>query len=128
MDTGILDLAAYSRDAMRLDIHELMDPSLRKPLKECTLDFPHECSLTEGGTKGAWADLIRTHIAEPEPVFTWWSYRSKDWQASNRGRRLDHIWGSENLVDDLHAIEVLSHARSWERPSDHVPVIARFNF
>lgn len=78
--------------------------------------------------KGDWSDLIRTHIAEPEPVFTWWSYRSKDWQASNRGRRLDHIWGSENLVSDLRGIEVLTHARSWERPSDHVPVIARFEF
>ena len=84
-------------------------------------------TLEDVREKGAWADLIRTHIAEPEPVFTWWSYRSKDWQASNRGRRLDHIWGSENLVSSLDAIEVLSHARSWERPSDHVPVIARFN-
>lgn len=85
-------------------------------------------TLEDLRTKGAWADLIRTHIAEPEPVFTWWSYRSKDWQASNRGRRLDHIWGSENLVEYLHKIEVLSHVRSWERPSDHVPVIARFSF
>ena len=32
MDTGILDLAAYSRSEMRLDIHELMDPRLRKPV------------------------------------------------------------------------------------------------
>lgn len=79
-------------------------------------------------TGGKWADLIRTYIEEPEPVFTWWSYRSKDWAASNRGRRLDHIWGSQNLVPHLNKIDILTHARGWERPSDHVPVIAHFDF
>ncbi len=77
--------------------------------------------------KGQWADLIRQHIPEPEPVFTWWSYRSKDWAASNRGRRLDHIWSCENLAPSLQKVEILSDARGWERPSDHVPVTARFS-
>ncbi len=54
MDTGILDLSAYSREAMRLDIHELMDPKLRKPLDTCKLDFPHLCAQHEGGMKGSW--------------------------------------------------------------------------
>jgi NADH-quinone oxidoreductase subunit I len=49
MDTGILDVAAYSRDAMKLDIHELMNPSLRKPFRECTLKFPHKCRLAGDG-------------------------------------------------------------------------------
>jgi hypothetical protein len=35
-----LDVAAYSREAMRLDIHELMDPGLRKPISYCNLKFP----------------------------------------------------------------------------------------
>ena len=52
MDTGILDLAAYSREVMRLDIHELMDPQLRKPIGDCSLEFPHKCELNEGG--GIW--------------------------------------------------------------------------
>jgi len=54
MDTGILDLSAYSREAMRLDIHELMNPALRKPLHACSLDFPHECALEGGRMKGSW--------------------------------------------------------------------------
>ena len=54
MDTGILDLSAYSREAMRLDIHELMDPALRKPLPACTLDFPHLCAQNHGEMKGSW--------------------------------------------------------------------------
>lgn len=54
MDTGILDLAAYSREAMRLDIHELMDPVLRKPLAKCDLKFPHKCELHGGEIVGDW--------------------------------------------------------------------------
>jgi len=54
MDTGILDLAAYSREAMRLDIHELMNPGLRKPIKQCNLKFPHRCALAGGEMSGAW--------------------------------------------------------------------------
>ena len=57
MDTGILDLAAYSREAMRLDIHELMDPELRKPINDCSLTFPHQCKLTDGQMKGSWAQV-----------------------------------------------------------------------
>ena len=57
MDTGILDLAAYSRKAMRLDIHELMDPQLRKPFDDCSLKFPHECELTDGEMKGSWESV-----------------------------------------------------------------------
>ncbi len=55
MDTGILDLAAYSRAEMRLDIHELMDPRLRKPIGECRLEFPHQCSIHAGDMRGGWA-------------------------------------------------------------------------
>ncbi len=54
MDTGILDLASYSREAMRLDIHELMNPELRKPIGDCSLKFPHQCELTGGEMKGSW--------------------------------------------------------------------------
>ncbi len=55
MDTGILDLAAYSREEMQLDIHELMDPDLRKPIADCSLEFPHQCELSGGQMKGSWS-------------------------------------------------------------------------
>ncbi len=44
---------------MRLDIHELMDPELRKPIDDCNLTFPHECQPTGGGMKGSW-DGVKT--------------------------------------------------------------------
>ena len=62
MDTGILDLAAYSREAMQLDIHELMNPELRKPIGDCDLDFPHTCELHDGEMKGDWESVgVSTH-------------------------------------------------------------------
>ena len=54
MDTGIVDVAAYSRKAMQLDIHELMNPRLRKPVADCSLAFPHQCRVTGGRMKGSW--------------------------------------------------------------------------
>ena len=54
MDTGILNLAAYSREAMQLDIHELMDPELEKPIVDCSLKFPHQCKVSGEAMKGSW--------------------------------------------------------------------------
>lgn len=58
-----------------------------------------------------------------EKLYSWWSYRNRDWKKSNRGRRLDHIWTSRNLADNLRSIQALSHARDWTKPSDHVPFL-----
>lgn len=77
--------------------------------------------------QGAWADLMRLNVPAEQKIYTWWSYRAADWQASDRGRRLDHIWSSSNLVPAFTGYEILRAARGWERPSDHVPVIARFD-
>jgi exodeoxyribonuclease III len=77
--------------------------------------------------RGGWIDLMRHNVPPERKIYTWWSYRARDWRASDRGRRLDHIWSSENLVDRLSGIEALRAARGWDRPSDHVPVLARFD-
>jgi exodeoxyribonuclease III len=82
--------------------------------------------LTEVMTKGGWLDLMRQHVPASEKLYTWWSYRAKDWEAANKGRRLDHIWSSPELGPLLENIEVLKEARGWDRPSDHVPVTATF--
>ena len=75
---------------------------------------------------GSWTDVMRRFVPEDEKLYTWWSYRSRDWTKSNRGRRLDHIWASPPLQPAISSMRVLTHARSWERPSDHAPVIAEF--
>jgi exodeoxyribonuclease-3 len=75
---------------------------------------------------GRWVDAVRTFIPEDQKAYSWWSYRAADWLASDRGRKLDHIWLSQSLVPRLQAASMLKDARGWEQPSDHVPVIASF--
>jgi exodeoxyribonuclease-3 len=73
-----------------------------------------------------WVDVMRRHVPAQEKLFTWWSYRNRDWRASNRGRRLDHIWTTPALDGAAISMTVLDEARDWPRTSDHVPVIADF--
>jgi len=73
-----------------------------------------------------WVDLGRHFIEAPTPLFTWWSYRAKDWELSNRGRRLDHMWVTPDLLAKAVSHRVVQPARSWERPSDHIPLITEF--
>ncbi|MGE4351142.1 MAG: exodeoxyribonuclease III [Bdellovibrionales bacterium] len=72
----------------------------------------------------AWVDAIRHFVPEDQKLYSWWSYRAADWQKSNRGRRLDHIWVTPDLAGSLKSHKILSDARGWlPKPSDHVPVI-----
>jgi len=73
-----------------------------------------------------WVDVMRLHVPPAEKLFTWWSYRNRDWRASNRGRRLDHIWATPALEGAAVSMTVLDETRDWPRTSDHVPVIADF--
>ena len=70
-----------------------------------------------------WVDLGRTFIPAPDRTYPWWSYRAQDWAASDRGRRLDHMWASPALASQATGHRVLEPCRGWERPSDHVPLI-----
>jgi exodeoxyribonuclease-3 len=83
--------------------------------------------LIEVINRGNWLDLMRLQAPEPQKLYTWWSYRSPDWAVSDRGRRLDHIWSSADLGPSLQKIDIVKDARGWEKPSDHVPVIAFFD-
>ncbi len=74
-----------------------------------------------------WADIGRQFVPAPERLYTWWSYRAADWTASDRGRRLDHIWTSPEIATRATAFRVIEAARSWDKPSDHVPIIAEFD-
>ncbi len=77
-------------------------------------------------TRGGWTDAVRHFVPPEEKLYSWWSYRARDWRASNRGRRLDHIWVSDGLVPTLKAASIVAATRDWPRPSDHVPVVVDF--
>ncbi len=74
----------------------------------------------------SWVDVMRRHVPPEEKLFTWWSYRNRDWKASNRGRRLDHVWTSPSLGEAAKTLTVAQETRDWEKTSDHVPVIVDF--
>lgn len=71
---------------------------------------------------GGWDDAIRRYFGPDEILYSWWSYRARDYRASNRGRRLDHIFVSQDISQDVTKAEIFEEARGWEKPSDHVPI------
>ena len=75
---------------------------------------------------GSWTDLGRAFVPAPQRLHTWWSYRAKDWAASDRGRRLDHMWATPDVAAQAIAHQVHEPCRSWEKPSDHVPLVTEF--
>ncbi len=97
---------------------QLLDVVSHTPMETTRLDAVRDL--------GGFVDLARLHKPDPEKLFTWWSYRSPDWRRNNRGRRLDHIWATSDIAvtSQAQAFHIHVPCRSWERPSDHVPVVA----
>ncbi|MEO0623438.1 MAG: exodeoxyribonuclease III [Pseudomonadota bacterium] len=75
---------------------------------------------------GGWSDVTRADIPPEEKLYSWWSYRARDWALADRGRRLDHIW-ARGVTAVPGSSRVLRSWRGKEKPSDHVPVLASFD-
>jgi exodeoxyribonuclease-3 len=84
-------------------------------------------ALTQLQQAHEWVDIGRAFVPAPERCFTWWSYRSPDWTKNDRGRRLDHMWVSPEVRGAVTSHRVLEPCRSWQRPSDHVPLICELS-
>ena len=109
---GDLNVAPYEFDVW--SHRQLLDVVSHTPVETGRLEAARRA--------GGWTDAVRHLTPEPEKVFTWWSYRSPDWEKADRGRRLDHVWVSDALVPVIRSAEIGKQARGWERPSDHAPV------
>lgn len=83
---------------------------------------PIEVAHMDAWMRAGFVDSMRHFVPPDQKLYTWWSYRNRDWKRANRGRRLDHIWVTPDLVPGLRDLRVLTEARDWERGSDHVPV------
>ena len=95
---------------------------LLKVVSHTPIEVEH---LTDTQNAGDWIDVTRQHIPEG-PLYSWWSYRAKEWDTADKGRRLDHVWATPDLVPVADSSRVLRHVRGWEKPSDHAPVFASF--
>jgi exodeoxyribonuclease-3 len=65
-------------------------------------------------------DAIRATTDEPG-LYTFWDYQAGAWPKNN-GIRIDHLLLSPLAADALSGAGIDRHVRSWEKPSDHVPV------
>jgi len=65
-------------------------------------------------------DAIRA-VSDGRGLYTYWDYQGGAWQ-KNRGIRIDHVLLSPQAADRLTTAGIDKHVRSWEKPSDHVPV------
>ena len=63
---------------------------------------------------------------QPEKSFSWWDYRRAGFQR-NAGLRIDLILASDAMTEACESSYIDREPRTWERPSDHTPVIAEFS-
>jgi exodeoxyribonuclease III len=83
---------------------------------------PPEVEGLNAWMNAGFVDAVRHFVPADQKLYSWWSYRNQDWRASDRGRRLDHIWVTPDLQPALRSQTILRDARDWPRGSDHVPV------
>ncbi len=96
---------------------------LLKVVSHTPIEVEH---LAETQDSGGWVDITRKDIPDGL-LYSWWSYRARDWDAADKGRRLDHVWATPDIAQAGHSSRILRDARGWEKPSDHAPVFATFD-
>jgi exodeoxyribonuclease-3 len=62
---------------------------------------------------------------QPERIFSWWDYRAGAFRR-NQGLRIDLVLASAALSKKCVGSSIDKEPRGWDRPSDHVPVVAEF--
>ena len=55
-------------------------------------------------------------------AYTFWDYQAGAWQRNN-GIRIDHALLSPQAADRLRGAVIHRDVRSWDKPSDHVPLV-----
>lgn len=109
---GDLNVAPYETDVWS-----------HKALVNVVSHTPIECEALEAArTAAGLVDVARSFVPADERLYTWWSYRARDWRAADKGRRLDHVWAHPDVAARARAFQVLKDCRGWDRPSDHVPL------
>lgn len=89
------------------------------------------CSPPERKALAQLMDLGLTDVFrkfdQPEQAFSWWDYRAAGFRR-NAGLRIDLILGNAAMTECCTASYIDKEPRTWERPSDHAPVVAEFIF
>ncbi len=104
------------------------DADVHDPEKwgEAILCSPPERQALKALLELGLVDVFRK-FDQPEKTFSWWDYRAAGFRR-NAGLRIDLILASKTMADRCTASYVDKEPRAWERPSDHAPVVAEFDF
>ena len=79
--------------------------------------------LLNAGLADALAACKGDPVLTGEAAYTFWDYQGGAWQKDD-GIRIDFLLLSPQAADRLCDVRVDKQVRSWEKPSDHVPVLA----
>lgn len=92
---------------------------------DSVLFSPPEREAFRGLLDAGLADAFRLFEQE-EKIWSWWDYRMGAFRR-DMGLRIDHILVSSALAKSCTACRIDRAPRTWERPSDHAPVVAEFS-
>jgi len=121
------ELAAHPRLAVLGDFNiapedrDVYDPAVWVGQVLCT---EPEREHFRGLLKQGLQDAFRLFDQE-DKSFSWWDYRQAAFRR-NLGMRIDHILVTAELAAACSNCRIDRTPRTWERPSDHTPVIAEF--
>lgn len=87
---------------------------------------PEASALLERVTSFGLADAFRL-VSDEAGVYSWWDYRRLGF-VKNDGLRIDHVLVTEPLETHVEEVRVDRDERKGEKPSDHAPVVATFDF
>ncbi|RAK52371.1 exodeoxyribonuclease III [Phenylobacterium deserti] len=75
-----------------------------------------------------WLGLTEAYLqADGAPgAYTFWDYQAGAWQRNN-GIRIDHALLSPQAADKLRGVSIHRDVRSWDKPSDHVPLVVELD-
>jgi exodeoxyribonuclease-3 len=111
---GDFNIAPDDRDVY--DPEKWGDDILCSPLERQALGEVLELGLTD----------VYRNFEQPEKAFSWWDYRRAGFQR-NAGLRIDLILANDAMNAACQSSYIDREPRTWERPSDHTPVIAEFS-
>jgi exodeoxyribonuclease-3 len=86
---------------------------------------PPERAALQSLQQLGFADCFRL-FEQPDKSYSWWDYRRMAFRR-NAGLRIDLILASGTLAQKCVACHIDKAPRRLERPSDHTPVVARFD-
>ena len=113
--TGDFNVAPEARDVY--DVEEM----------EGEIGFhPEERAALENLKGWGFEDLFRLHHNEGG-LYSWWDYRAGAFHR-NMGLRIDHIWATAPLSQRTIESGMDKTQRSLPKPSDHIPVWAKFDY